>query len=39
MSKEEYADNIYKENKEMFSKASIDYKTFSIMLSATLRDR
>ena len=39
MSKEEYADNIYRQNKEMFSQAKIDYKTFSIMLSATVKDK
>ena len=39
MSKKEYADNIYRKNKEMFSKADIDYNTFSIMLSGSVEDK
>ena len=39
MSKKEYADNVYKENKEMLSSASIDYDTFSIILSGSVKDK
>ena len=38
MSKKEYADNIYRDNKEMFSNAKIDYNTFSIILSGSVVD-
>jgi len=39
MSKKDYADNVYRENKEMFSNADIDYETFSIILSGSVQDR
>jgi len=38
MSKKEFADNIYRDNKEMFSNAKIDYNTFSIILSGSVVD-
>lgn len=39
MSKKEYADNVYRENKEMFSSAEIDYETFSVILSGRVQDK
>tara|TARA_B100001758_G_C18335250_1_gene571196 strand:+ start:37 stop:657 length:621 start_codon:yes stop_codon:yes gene_type:complete len=39
MSKKEYADNVYRENKEMFSNAQIDYETYSIILSGRVQDK
>ena len=39
MSKKDYADNVYRDNKEMFSNAKIDYKTFSIALSGSVVDK
>jgi len=39
MSKKEYADNVYRDNKEMFSYAEIDYNTFSIILSGSVVDK
>ena len=39
MSKKNYADNVYRENKEMFSNADIDYETFSIILSGRVQDK
>ena len=39
MSKKEYADNVYRDNKEMFANAEIDYNTFSIILSGSVVDK
>jgi len=39
MSKKEYADNVYRQNKEMLSSANIDYDTFSIILSGSVKDK
>jgi hypothetical protein len=39
MSKKEYADNTYRENKKMLSSAGIDYNTFNIMLSGSVVDK
>ena len=39
MSKKEYADNVYRENKKMLSNASIDYETFSIILSGSVVEK
>ena len=39
MSKKEFADNIYRDNKKMFSNAKIDNNTFSIILSGSVVDK
>ena len=39
MSKKEFADNVYRQNKEMFSTANIDYDSFSIILSGSVVDK
>jgi len=38
MSKKDFADNMYRDNKEMFSSAKIDYNTLSIILEGRLVD-
>ena len=39
MSKKEYLENTYRDNKEMFSNASIDFETMEVILSGSVVDK